>query len=495
MNKSKKNVGITVILIVVIAGVGSLVSQQIAARSTVSEASATETAVVQRGDLSVTIEAAGSLAPHADVALAFTSGGRVAEALVIEGQQVEAGQSLVRLETDDLTLQVAQAEAALAAAEAQLAQLLAPPRPEEIAAQKANLQAMQAQVSAAAANWDQFAAGISAAQIAAYESQVASAQAQHKVAQDAHDRTIQCRTITLPDGTETEVCPGLGEREEEARYNLYAADAALAAAQAQLDAQLAGADDQAREVEANVWAATAQRDAAQAQLDLLLAGAADEQIQSARAAVEQARVALNQAQLRLKQATLTAPIAGTVTTLKVQPGEMSSTGQSAVVVSDLTALEAEVNLDETDVSRIQMGMTVLVSVDAFPGQPLTGQVTEIALSANVQSGVVLYPVTVRFDPADLPLRSDMTVNVTFPIEQRTDTLLVPFRAVETEDGQAYVTRVTASGSERVAVTLGLITDTQVEISSGLNEGDVVTVFANPVQDTEIMKNPIFGGGQ
>jgi hypothetical protein len=89
----------------------------------------------------------------------------------------------------------------------------------------------------------------------------------------------------------------------------------------------------------------------------------------------------------------------------------------------------------------------------------------------------------------------MTVNTTFPVEKRIDTLLVPYRAVETEDGQAYVTRVTASGSERVAVTLGLITDTQVEILSGINEGDVVTVFANPVQDTALMNSPMFGEGQ
>ena len=89
----------------------------------------------------------------------------------------------------------------------------------------------------------------------------------------------------------------------------------------------------------------------------------------------------------------------------------------------------------------------------------------------------------------------MTVNVTLPIEQRNDTLLVPLRAVETEDGQAYVTRVTASGSERVAVMLGLITDTQVEILSGINEGDVVTVFANPVQETELMSHPPSGEGQ
>jgi len=472
MNKSKKNVGITVILIVVIAAVGILVSQRIAARSTASEASATETAVVQRGDLSVTVEAAGSLAPHAEVALAFTSGGRVAEVLVVEGQPVEAGQPLVRLETDDLALQVTQAEIALRQAEIQLETLREPPD--------------EADIERAQDTVEQAAAALRLAQINADGAQNSAVvnealeDAQSTYQEALNDYNYWLNEYDAGDADYWFV--------DDARQTLDDAQLALDRVQQQSDQIVQSAsNDLAR-------AADTYRQA-QSDLENLLAGPDERDIEAAQLQVDQSRAALEQARLRLEQATLTAPIAGTVTTLKVQPGEMSSTGQSAVVVSDLTALEAEVNLDETDVSRIQMGMTVLVSVDAFPGQPLTGQVTEIALSANVQSGVVLYPVTVRFDPADLPLRSGMTVNVTFPIEQRTDTLIVPFRAVETEGGQAYVTRVTDSGSEHVAVTLGLITDTQVEISSGLNEGDVVTVFANPVQDTEIMKNPIFGGGQ
>ena len=218
-------------------------------------------------------------------------------------------------------------------------------------------------------------------------------------------------------------------------------------------------------------------------------------MKKAKARLEQAQVSLQQAEWRLEQATLAAPFSGVVTTLLIEPGEMANGGQTVLILSDLTNLDVEVNLDETDVVKIALGMQVVVTVDAFPGMEVSGEVIEIAPTAAVQSGVVLYPVTVRLDPTELPLRSGMTVNVTFPIEQRTDTLLVPFRAIETEGGQAYVTRVTASSSERVAVTLGLITDTQVEILSGLNEGDVVTVYANPVQDSEVMKNPMFGGGQ
>jgi RND family efflux transporter MFP subunit len=228
-----------------------------------------------------------------------------------------------------------------------------------------------------------------------------------------------------------------------------------------------------------------------------------DQVKRSKAKLEQAQVSLQQAEWRLEQATLKAPINGIVTALFVEPGEMANSGQAVIILSDLANLDVDVNLDETDVARIEMGMTVVVTVDAFPGVEVSGEVVEIAPTADVQSGVVLYPVTVRLDPTDpstgsgqaLPLRSGMTVNVMFTLEERKDTVVVPFRAVETESGQAYLTRVTVSGSERVAVTLGLITDTQIEILNGIEEGDVVTVYANPIQDTELMHNPMFSGGQ
>jgi RND family efflux transporter MFP subunit len=220
-----------------------------------------------------------------------------------------------------------------------------------------------------------------------------------------------------------------------------------------------------------------------------------DQVKRSKAKLEQAQVSQQQAEWRLEQATLKAPINGVVTTLFVESGEMANSGQTVITLSDLANLDVDVNLDETDVARIEMGMTVVVTVDAFPGMEVSGEVIEIASTADVQAGVVLYPIKVHLDPTDLPLRSGMTVNVMFTLEERKDTLVVPFRAVETEGGQAYLTRVTVSGSERVAVTMGLITDTQIEILSGIEEGDVITVYANPVQDTELMHNPMFSGGQ
>ena len=499
MNKRWWTVAGVVILIIVL---GVAACQGIAAQQA-GAGESTETAVVRQGTLLITVDAIGSLAPQTEASLAFSSSGRVAEVLVEEGQVVEAGQPLARLETDDLELQVAQSEAALAAAEAQLAQLLAPPRPEEVAAQEANLQASEAQVSAAAANRDLVAAGADAGQIAAAEAQVASATAQQKSTFDMHERTMECHTFhlptgtTLPDGTtvtedeEKVFCPGLGAPEEQARYALAVADASLAAAQAQLDELQAGADaDQLRAAQANVATAVAQRDATQAQLDLLLAGSTEEEIETAQASVDDARGALEQAQLRLEKATLTAPIDGTVTSLDVRPGEIANANQPVVVLSDLTTMEIDVNLDETDVARVAVGQQATVSLDALPGVELIGQVTQVASVAQSQSGVVLFPVAVSLAPSELPIRAGMTADVEITTASREDALIVPLRAVHTEGAHVYVDRLVGDQVEQVEVELGLISDTEIEIVDGLSEGDVVAVVVNTGGSNNQMPGPM-----
>jgi len=455
-----------------------------------------ETAIVRRGTLLVTVEGTGSLAPRSEVSLSFSAGGRVDEVLVVEGQRVEAGQPLARLETDDLALQVVQAEATLAAAEAQLAQLLAPPRPEEVAAQEANLRAMQAQLGAAAADRDQVTAGADAGQIADAEAQLASATAQQKSAFDRHEMTMKCFTFDLPGGTEKTICPALGVPEEQARYGLAVADASLTAAQARLDELQAGADpDQVRAAQANVATAVAQRDAAQAQLDLLLAGATEEQIETTQAAVDDARAALEQAQLRLEKGTLTAPTAGTVTFLDVRPGEIVNANRPVVVLSDLAVLEVDVSLDETDVARVAVGQEAQVSLDAFPGVEMTGEVTYIASVAQSQSGVILYPITIRLSPGKLPVRAGMTADVSIVIVSQEDALIVPLRAIHTEGERAYVDRLAGDQVEQVEVTLGVMTETEIEITGGLPEGDVVVVVPGAQGSAGGGIFGMFGGGE
>jgi HlyD family secretion protein len=457
---SKKNIW-TVSIIVVVAVLGFVGYRQIAAKKASAEAPMTETAVVERGDLSVTVEAAGSLTPPTEITLAFPVAGKLYEIPVSEGQTVKQGDLLARLE-DNI-----QAEADFQAlfTSAGIAQ-------SELAAVNAQealddaINDLKYLIGSVTYYWEEQLAQSEQTLITLNADSNASTE-QKAEAQKTVDDSHRKRDYFLAQNID------YLEKED----NYFVDDSDIALARANLE---------------------------NAKIILLDANAALEIVKSGPSALQAPLTALGpelarleSTRLNMENTRLTAQADGVVTTLYYQAGEFANPGTPVISLTDVSILEADVNLDETDVVRIATDMTVVVTVDAFPGMEMSGKVIEIAPTANIQSGVVLYSVTVRLDPTDLPLRSGMTINVIFPIEQRNDILMVPFRSIETEGGQAYLTRVTVSGleAERVAVTMGLITDTQIEILSGIEEGDVITVYANPVQDTELMHNPMFSGGQ
>lgn len=466
-----------IVAALILGGGGWLILQRQSANSAVSNQPA-ETAVVQRGDLSITVEAAGSLTASTEFTLAFPVAGNLYEVTITEGQPVKKGNVLARLE-DNIQAEadfqslftdagIAQSELtainsreALSHAVDDLVYLIG------VDAYYWEKQLAQTEERLATLNQDTNAT----------VEQKAEAQKWMDEARGWRDYYRELNIKKLE--KEYKVFKTIRMKGHTRRIYLYSVyykvDTELILAYANLeDAKILLQD-------------------AEAALTIVKSGPSALQSPLTALGPEMARLEKNRQ--NMENTRLTAQTDGIVTALNFQTGEYVTPGKPVAVIGNLTNLEAEVNLDETDIPHIQIGMMVVVSVDAFPSRQLTGQVMEIALSANVQSGVVLYPVTVRLDPTDIPLRSGMTVSVAFPVEERTDTLLVPYRAVETEGGQVYVTRVTVSGSEHVVVTMGLVTDTQIEILSGLEEGDVVTVYANPIQDTAIMHSPILGGEQ
>ena len=379
--KMKRTILYVALGVVVVAAVAGALFLR--SRRTAQAEEAIRSTVVKRGTMLVAVSASGSVEPQARVDLAFEVPGLVAEVPVEVGDAVVAGDVLARLDTEQLALQVQQSRASLASVEAQLAQLRAGAQPDEIESSEANLRAAEAQVSAAVANLDQLQGDASEAQVSAAEAELASARLQQKAAQIAYDR------IDKKDK----------ERKERARYDLYAADQALAAAQAGLDDVLAGADaEQVRAARANVAAAAAQRDAAQAQLDLLLAGTSDEQIAAAEARVAQTRVALEGAELSLEQSILRAPFDGVVAALNVVAGERVATGLPAVTLVDRSAFRVRVSVDELDVAQLVQGLEADVTLDALPSAELVGTVERIAPAATVDGGVVNYDVIVDLAP-------------------------------------------------------------------------------------------------
>jgi HlyD family secretion protein len=466
-----------VIAALVLGGGGWLIMKRQSAQSAGSD-QPTETATVQRGDLILSVEASGSLTPRVEVALAFTAGGRVADVLVVRGQTVQAGDLLVRLDDAALRKKLEQAELDLQSltspyAIAEAEKVLADAR-DALENAKYDNRVQQEGYRGSDSDID----GLKAELILAEEKVEDKQEAFDEVAdkpEDDYQRAVAQAGLSA----------AIDARDAVARNLNWYLGHTTELDQAILDADVAIAE--ARVAAAEALLAELKGETVPQDEGLYLDPALT-RLRGARISVEIARLAIAETRL-------VAPFAGTITSLDVQVGEFVSPGQTVIVLSELAALQAEINLDETDVARIAIGAPVAITVDAFPGAELSGKVTDIAPSASIQSGVVLYPVTVRLDPTDLPLRPGMTANVTIIVEKRENTLIVPFRAVETEGGQAFVTLQTDAGSQRVPVTLGLITDTQIEILSGVDEGDLVAVYANLVQDSSLQMTGPFGGGK
>lgn len=361
-------------------------------------------------DFTTFVSVTGKVMPAVWTTVGAQTGGMVVEVRAEEGAQAAAGDVLVRLDDTDAQLALRQAEATLAAAEAQVARTKVGARPEEIAVAAAQALAAQTLISETLAQRDQLLSGTGEAQIAAAEAAVAAAQAEQLVARLQHDETMKCYDVTLPDGSTQQTCPLLGTMEEQARQALHAANEALAAAEAQLRAAKSGTWAQRRAADAGVTAVTAQYDIVLAQLELLKAGVLPQDIALAETAVAQAKVAVEAAQVALGRTAITAPFAGTITRIDVRRGEFIAPGQPLITLGDLSTLRIETtDLDEIDVARITVGQAATLTFDALSNLTLTGHITRIAAMAEPGAGGVNY--TVIIDPGELPpqIRWGMTV--------------------------------------------------------------------------------------
>lgn len=466
---------IVAVAAVLVAGLGYAGYSAWQDRRAVAQGSAEETAIVERGTLRETVDGTGSVAPQSEVSLAFSAAGDVIEVLVEEGDVVKSGDPLVRLDDTDARAAVSDAKIQVAQAENSL-------KEKRI---KVEAGIAEASLEAAQAEYNQVAARSTDDQLASARTRLeraldalADAQEDYKQAWDpARDWELYVKR--LEDALEAE--------RESTEQALRKAQLDLEDAQANYN--LAVVDVSGAEVE-------------RAQEQLLNAQVTAEseslELEGLKNTLEQAQLQLESAQRSLEETALTAPIDGTVTSLDVEVGERINAGQAVAALGNLTTLKVEINLDETDISGVSVGQEARIALDAFRDAELTGKVMSIAPVAQVESGVVLFPVTVQLSPTELPVRSGMTADVEIITASHEDALIVPLRAVHTEGDQAYVYRSVGDQTEQVEVSLGIVTDTEVEITGGLAEGEVVSVVGAPTQESNgegFGPGGIFGGGR
>ncbi|MCS7178407.1 MAG: efflux RND transporter periplasmic adaptor subunit [Anaerolineae bacterium] len=314
------------------------------------------------------------------VRIAPEVGGRIAEIRVDEGDEVAAGQVLVRLDDAIWQSKRREAEAAVAVAEAHLARVQAGARPAEIAAARAALAQAQAERDGARKALENARQALRNPQD--LDLQIAEARTQVRLVEQEVERA-------KAELGATENLYGPEDfRTRAARAALEAAQAKLAGAQRYLAvlnetrqrplALLA----QVHAAEARLRAAEAEVEAAQAALDKLEAGPTPEEIALARAQLRQAQAALALVEAQGSQLTLTSPITGTVSTRSAQVGETAAPGVPILTLITLDPVALVLYIPENRIGEVRVGQTVEVAVDAFPGRVFTGTVTTIGTKAE-----------------------------------------------------------------------------------------------------------------
>ena len=332
--------------------------------------------------LSNRIVAEGRVVPVRGVALSFQSGGNVAEVPAVVGDRIESGKLIARLDTRQLELQLAQADANLAAAQAKLNQLKRGPTAEDLAAAQQNL------TSAQAAYDNLMHPG--ANELIALKTDCDKTKALVDQAQAAYDRI----------GGDSNPFASMTPQRAQLQIALLDYQKALALY-----------NDKITPPSAQVQQALATVQSAKSQLAKLQPTAED--LAAAQASVDAAQAARDLIAEQIKDARLVAPFAGIVTALDLKLGEYVAPGVPAARIADSSKWQVETtDLTELNVVNVHEGDAATVSLDAIPGLELPGKVMQIKGYGENRQGDIVYTVTIALDQYDERLRWNMTAKVT-----------------------------------------------------------------------------------
>lgn len=207
-----------------------------------------------------------------------------------------------------------------------------------------------------------------------------------------------------------------------------------------------------------------------------------------------AQAAYDDAVSQLNDTVIRSPINGQVIGKPTPAGQAVAPGVSTpmilLTVADMSKMQIETQVDESDIGQITVGQKVTFTVDAYPAKTFSGVVSNISQKANVVSNVVYYKVLVDVDAAENLLKPTMTARVSIRTAESKGTLMVPLASVKSNNGKRYVVVVRDGKEEQVYVTTGITGESKIEITSGLMEGDQVIAMVAKAQTSNAPR----GGG-
>ncbi len=438
---------------------------------------------LQSQDLTEVIALSGRVHGRVESRLAFEVSGRVQQISVQEGESVEAGQVLARLEPDVFEAQVAQAEAAVGVAEQQLRVASRPPLESEFDELRAET-ARERRV--AEADLESARQQLLEAEEGPRIEQVEQARAQRDQAQADLEQTqrdlVRNREL-LSDGA---VSRQTYEQAETAYQTALAAFETAEARVRELEngtrpEELERARQALRSAQADLEAA---REAGEARLQQLADSPRPEDVALAESQRGEAQAALRLAREQLEQSVLRAPYDGVVGLKLLREGDQSGPNDPVLTLSSRPALEVRVDLDESDLPRLQLGQQAMVRARGYLDE-FQVEVQESASEVDPIRGTL----EVRLWSDSMPdwLRPGQTVDVNLILAAQRPRLVVPLTAVQLRGAEFVVTVVTDGKAERRSVSLTGPVPEGYLVQSGLQEDEVVLLYPQDAEDGQTVK--------
>jgi HlyD family secretion protein len=445
----KKNRVILILLLVIVIGVTVVMVNR--SRNAGAE-SDFQTSKIERGTLTATIGATGTVRAKQTAVLMWQAAGTVDTVNVKVGDNVPSGFVMAYLSKTSLPQSIILAEADLVNAQKSLDDLLNSDAALAQAAQNLAIakQAVEdAQKDVTKLDYRRASDDL----LDQTQAEIDLANKKVTLAEDAY-KLVKNR----PDGDSLKA---------QALLNLTNARLERDRKQATLDWYLGKPSElDAEKYRAALALAQAQEADAQREYDRLSAGNISE-ITAAEARIDAAQATMNLARI-------TAPFSGIVTESYPLPGDQVGAGATAFRIDDLSSLLVDVEVSEVDINSVAVGQPVTLTFDAILGKVYNGSVVEVAQTGTVSNGVVSFKVTVELNDTDSQVKPGMTAAVNITVKELNDVLLVPNRAVRLSDGDRVVYLLKDNMPVKTTIRLGSSSDTMsVLVAGDVQEGDAV----------------------
>jgi HlyD family secretion protein len=201
------------------------------------------------------------------------------------------------------------------------------------------------------------------------------------------------------------------------------------------------------------------------------------EIEAAEAKIEKAEAALNLIRAQISNSQILAPLSGTISEIEIELGEYASPNTPAITLISSEDYKIEANVPESDITQIQKDQKVTINFDALLNETFEGHVELIKPRGKAVEGVIYYQTVILIDQQDARLKPGMSADISFDLPSRYDVLTLPQRAIFEKAEQSYVRILDENEKiQEVFVKIGLIgTNGFTEIIEGINEGQSVIV--------------------